>query len=184
MRAVRPDATRVKSERIANVQKNLLTEINQIIIRFFQAETVPVRTPLAECSNHPYPIVHGLSRKSTTTGELFQTVRRQRRLELSPCSYCRLPSSHSLRGESKSGGEWAWLFLSILGHGGECAALVRELFRVLVAVARPTLSVDRQLRYSFAMPKVGCGCPKVGLDFVSTHFQAVARHFGRLERIA
>jgi len=177
LRAAQPDATRVKSQRIANIQKSLLIEINQIMLSGFPAETVPVRTPLAECSNRPYRIVHGLSRKSTTRPK---TVR----LELSPCSYCRLPSSHSLRGESKSGGEWAWLFLSILGHGGERAAFVRELSRMLVAVARPTLSVDRQLRYSFAMPKVACGCPKVGLDFVSTHFQAVARHFGRLERIA
>jgi len=30
---------------------------------------------------------------------------------------------------------------------------------------------------------VPCDCLKVGLDFVSTDLQAVARHFGRLERM-
>jgi len=29
-----------------------------------------------------------------------------------------------------------------------------------------------------------CDCLKAGLDFISTDFQAVARHFGRLERMA
>jgi len=33
-------------------------------------------------------------------------------------------------------------------------------------------------------PKVPCDCLKVGLDFVSTDFQAVSRHFRRLERMA
>jgi len=47
-----------------------------------------------------------------------------------------------------------------------------------------TLAVDRLLDDSFAMPKVPCDCLKVGLDFVSTDLQAVARHFGRLERLA
>jgi len=28
------------------------------------------------------------------------------------------------------------------------------------------------------------GCLEVGLDFVSTDFQALARHFGRLEQMA
>jgi len=28
------------------------------------------------------------------------------------------------------------------------------------------------------------GCLKVGLDYVSTYFQAVARHFARRERMA
>jgi len=37
---------------------------------------------------------------------------------------------------------------------------------------------------SLATPKVPRDCLKVGLDFVSTDFQAVARHFGRLERMA
>jgi len=31
---------------------------------------------------------------------------------------------------------------------------------------------------------VACDCLKVGPDFVSTDLQAVARHFGRLERMA
>jgi len=47
-----------------------------------------------------------------------------------------------------------------------------------------TLSVDRLLGNSFTTPKVPCDCPKVGLDYVLTDFQAVARHFGRLERMA
>jgi len=48
-----------------------------------------------------------------------------------------------------------------------------------------TLAVDRLLGDSFATPKVlSCDCPKVGLDFVWTDFQAVAWHFGRLERMA
>jgi len=55
---------------------------------------------------------------------------------------------------------------------------------LFVAAARPTLSVDRQLGHSFKMPKVPCDCLKVGRDEVETDFQAVARHFGRRERIA
>jgi len=47
-----------------------------------------------------------------------------------------------------------------------------------------TLAVDRLLGDSFATPKVPYDCLKVGLDFVSTDFQAVAWHFGRLERMA
>ena len=47
-----------------------------------------------------------------------------------------------------------------------------------------TLSVDRLLGDSFATRKVPCDCLKVGLDFVSTDLQAVARHFGPLERMA
>jgi len=46
------------------------------------------------------------------------------------------------------------------------------------------LAVDRLLGDSFATPKVPCDCLKVGLDFVSTDLQAVAWHFGRLERMA
>ena len=46
------------------------------------------------------------------------------------------------------------------------------------------LAVYRLLGDSFATPKVPCDCLKVGLDFVSTDLQAVARHFGRLERMA
>ena len=49
--------------------------------------------------------------------------------------------------ERKGGGEWAWLLLSTLGHGGECTAFVSDHGRVFVAVARPTLSVDRLLGY-------------------------------------
>jgi len=37
---------------------------------------------------------------------------------------------------------------------------------VFVAVARPTLSVDRLLGYSFKTPKVACDCLKVGRDEV------------------
>jgi len=55
---------------------------------------------------------------------------------------------------------------------------------LFVAVARPTLSVDRLLCYSFKTPKVACDCLKVGRDEVDTHFQIVARHFGRRKRIA
>jgi len=51
---------------------------------------------------------------------------------------------------------------------------------LFVAAARPTLSVDRLLGHSFKTPKVPCDCLKVGHDFVSTDFQAVARHFGVL----
>jgi len=123
-----------------------------------------------------------LARKSTT-GELIQTVRRQWRLELSPCSYW-LQVVTASADESKMGGEWAWLFLSTLGHGEKCTALVRELSRVFVAVARPTLSVEQLLGYSFKTPKVACDCLKVGRHEVETHFQAVARHFGSCERIA
>jgi len=47
-----------------------------------------------------------------------------------------------------------------------------------------TLAVDRLLGVSFATPKVLCDCLKVGLDFVSTDLLTVARHFGRLERMA
>jgi len=50
-----------------------------------------------------------------------------------------------------------------------------------------TLAVDRLLGDSFATPKVLCDCLKVALDSVSTNstdLQAVARHFGRLERMA
>ena len=47
-----------------------------------------------------------------------------------------------------------------------------------------TLSVDRLLGDSFATPKVPCGCLKVGFVFVSADLQAVARHFGHLERMA
>jgi len=46
-----------------------------------------------------------------------------------------------------------------------------------------TLTVNRLLGDSFATPKVPCDCLKVGLDFVSTDLQAVARHFGRSERM-
>jgi len=53
---------------------------------------------------------------------------------------------------------------------------------LFVAAARPTLSVDRQLDHSFKTPKVPCDCLKVGLDFVSTDFQAVAWHFGPASR--
>jgi len=48
---------------------------------------------------------------------------------------------------------------------------------VFIAVAKPSLSVDRQLGHSFATRKVPCDCLKVGLDYVSTDFQAVAWHF-------
>jgi len=121
-----------------------------------------VRTPLAESSNRPCRIVHGLSKKSTT-GELFQTVGRQWRLELSSCSYwlqvvtvsaeesnsksicdvvakqlfCQLcgaynnsPSSTSKSSKS----DILRLFLSTIGHGGECTALVRELSHVFTTV--------------------------------------------------
>jgi len=47
-----------------------------------------------------------------------------------------------------------------------------------------TPAVDRQLGHSFTTPKVQCDCRKVGLDYLWTYFQAVARHFGRLERMA
>ena len=47
-----------------------------------------------------------------------------------------------------------------------------------------TPAVDRQLGHPFATPKVPCDCLKVGLDTVSTDLQAVAGHFGRLERMA
>jgi len=46
-----------------------------------------------------------------------------------------------------------------------------------------TLAVDRLLGDSFATPKVPCGCLKVSLVIVSTNLQAVALHFGRLERM-
>jgi len=55
---------------------------------------------------------------------------------------------------------------------------------VFIAVARPTLSVDRLLGDSFKTRKVACDGLKVGRDAVETHFQAVACHFARRERIA
>jgi len=55
---------------------------------------------------------------------------------------------------------------------------------VFIAVATPTLSVDRLLDHSFKTRKVPCDCLKVGRDKVETYFQAVAWHFARLERIA
>ena len=61
---------------------------------------------------------------------------------------------------------------------------VSELEFVCRSCETATLAVDRLLDDSFAMPKVPCDCLKVGLDFVSTDLQAVARHFGRLERLA
>ena len=47
-----------------------------------------------------------------------------------------------------------------------------------------TLAVDQLLGDSLATPKVKCDFLKVGLDFISTDFQVVAGHFGRLERMA
>jgi len=101
---------------------------------------------------------------------------------------CHYATRHAACGsqpplKKERGGEWAWL-LSTLEHGGGCAAFVSDYCRVFVAVAPPTLSVERQLGHSFATPKLACDCLKVGLDFVSNHFQAVAWHFWRLERIA
>ena len=61
---------------------------------------------------------------------------------------------------------------------------VTDLLCVCRGRETATLAVDRLLGHSFATPKVPCDCLKVGLDFVSTDFQPVARHFGRLERIA
>ena len=61
---------------------------------------------------------------------------------------------------------------------------VRDHYRLFVVVARPTLSVDRLLCSSFKTPKVPRDCLKVGRDEVETHFQAVAWHFGRRERMA
>jgi len=61
---------------------------------------------------------------------------------------------------------------------------VTDLSCVCRGYETATLSVDRLLGNSFATPKVPCDCLKVGLDYVSTDFQAVARHFGRLERMA
>jgi len=83
------------------------------------------------------------------------------------------------------GGEWAWL-LSTLGHGAGCTAFVSDHYRVYRSCETATLAVDRQLGDSFAMPKVPCDCLKIGLDVVSTDLglQGVARHFGRLERMA
>jgi len=54
--------------------------------------------------------------------------------------------------DRKRGGEWAWLLISTLEHGGECTALVSDRGRVFVAVARPTLSVERQLGYRSRCP--------------------------------
>jgi len=45
------------------------------------------------------------------------------------------------------------------------------------------MAVDRLLGHSFSTTKVPCDCLKVSLDSVSTDLQAVARHFGRLERM-
>ena len=83
----------------------------------------------------------------------------------------------------KRGGKWAWV-LSTLGHGAGCTAFVSDHYRVYRSYETATLSVDRLLGDSFATPKVPCDCLKVGLDFVSTDLQAVARHFGRRELIA
>jgi len=54
----------------------------------------------------------------------------------------------------------------------------------LARLETATPAVDRQLGHSFTTPKVPCDCLKLGLDYVSTYFQAVALHFGRLERMA
>jgi len=63
---------------------------------------------------------------------------------------------------------------------------VTDLSCVCRGCETATLSVDRLLVLgdSFATPKVPCDCLKVGLDSVSTDLEAVARHFGRLERMA
>jgi len=61
---------------------------------------------------------------------------------------------------------------------------VTDLSCVCRGCETATLAVDRLLGYSFATPTVPCDCLKVGLDFVSTDFQAVARHYGHLERMA
>jgi len=63
-----------------------------------------------------------------------------------------------------------------------CMAYVNS--SLFVAAARPTLSVDWQLGHSFKTPKVPCDCLRVDRDEVEIEFQAVARHFGRRERIA
>jgi len=55
---------------------------------------------------------------------------------------------------------------------------------VFVAVAGPTLSVDRLLGHSFKTGKVSCDCLKVGRDEVETYFQAIAWHSARRERMA
>ena len=60
---------------------------------------------------------------------------------------------------------------------------VAELSCVCVAVARPTLSIDRLLGYSLKTSKAACDCLKVGRDEVETHFQADAYHFRRSELI-
>ena len=48
---------------------------------------------------------------------------------------------------------------------------------MFIAVARPTLSVDRLLGHSFKTRKVPCDCLKVGRDEAETYFQEVAWHF-------
>ena len=101
------------------------------------------------------------------------------------CQQCAISRRHVLAArlasfqvpsaeEGKRGDEWAWQLLSTLQHGGGCNAFVSDHSRVLVAVERPTLSVDWQLEHSFATPKVPCDCLKVGLDFVSNHSQILA----------
>jgi len=96
---------------------------------------------------------------------------------------CRASSESTGAAEGlKRGGEWAWL-LSTLGHGAGCTAFVRDHYRVYGRYETPTLSVDRLLGKSLATSKVPCDCLKVSLDFVSTELQAVARQFGRLERM-
>jgi len=61
---------------------------------------------------------------------------------------------------------------------------VTDLSCVCRGCESATLAVDRLLGDSFATPKVPCDCLEAGLDFVSTDFQAVAQHFGRLKRMA
>ena len=61
---------------------------------------------------------------------------------------------------------------------------VTDLSCVCRGCETATLAVDRLLGDSFATPKVPCDCLKLDLDFVSVDSQAVARHFGCLERMA
>jgi len=48
---------------------------------------------------------------------------------------------------------------------------------VFIAVAGPSLSVDRLLGHSFKTRDAACDCLKVGRDEAETYFQEVAWHF-------
>jgi len=72
--------------------------------------------------------------------------------------------------EGKKGDEWAWQLLNTLWHGGECI-----VWSNWPLVCLPRLR-DRDAGRRPAARRF--------VRDVSTDFQAVARHFGRLERMA